>query len=471
MISCNNLCQMKKKVLIVDDDVSFSITLKTFLGRHGYETDEASSSEKAMEKLSRSGFDVILTDFRLPDKNGIELLKSIKEKTPASLVILMTAYADIRMAVKAIKHGAYEYVAKPVNPDELLEHIHNGLEKINSSNANNSSGKKSAQPSHESQIEYLEATSKESKAIHEHIDLVASTDMSVVIQGESGTGKEYIARKIHEKSHRNNMSFVAVDCGALSRELAGSEFFGHIKGSFTGAIQDKTGQFEAANKGTLFLDEITNLSYEIQVKLLRAIQERQIRKIGSNNNVPVDVRIIAATNEDLLMEVKKGNFREDLYHRLNEFTMIVTPLRDRKEDIRLFVKHFLERANASLGRNVEVIPDSLMDILLEYSWPGNIREIKNVIKRAVLLSKGNELDKNALPHEIIYSTVMHQQPEIEHTNGNDSYLKSQTGKTEKEIILATLQKAKYNKSKVARLLNIDRRTLYNKLKLYNISLD
>jgi two-component system, NtrC family, response regulator HydG len=458
---------MKKKVLIVDDDVSFSITLKTFLVRQGFETDEAFSSQKALEKILATQYDVILTDFRLPDKNGIELLKSIKEKTPNSLVILMTAYADIRMAVKAIKHGAYEYVAKPVNPDELLSHIQSGLEKLAENEEGDAKKQLRSPGSNLRSFGYLEATSKESKAIHEHIDLVASTDMSVIIQGESGTGKEYIARRIHEKSLRNSKPFVAVDCGALSKELAGSEFFGHIKGSFTGAIQDKTGQFEAANQGTLFLDEIGNLSYEIQVKLLRAIQERQIRKIGSNNNVPVDVRIIVATNEDLLSGVKNGNFREDLYHRLNEFSIMVPPLRERKGDIPPFVMHFLTLANQELNRNVNQIPDSLMEILINYSWPGNIREVKNVIKRAVLLSKGEELDKNALPKEIIFSAVMNQNAATE----NENDLKSQTGKTEKEIILATLQKAKFNKSNAAKLLNIDRRTLYNKLKQYGISLD
>ncbi len=458
---------MKKKVLIVDDDVSFSVILKTFLTRQGFETDEAFSSQKALEKIKATPYDVILTDFRLPDQNGIELLKSIKEKTPDSLVILMTAYADIRMAVKAIKHGAYEYVAKPVNPDELLSHIEAGLEKISGSSPAEEKKPAKNKTAIQKGFGYVESVSKESKAIHEHIDLVAATDMSVIIQGESGTGKEYIARHIHEKSQRRAKPFVAVDCGALSSELAGSEFFGHIKGSFTGAIQDKTGQFEAANQGTLFLDEIGNLSYDIQVKLLRAIQERQIRKIGSNNTVPVDVRIITATNEDLQHAVKQGNFREDLYHRLNEFSISVLPLRERKDDIRLFVKHFLEVANQELGKNVKYVSDSLMEIFVNYSWPGNIREIKNVIKRAVLLSKGEELDKTALPREILFSEVMNhnETPEAEHD------LKSQTEKTEKEIILATLQKTKFNKSNAAKLLNIDRRTLYNKLKQYGISLD
>jgi two-component system, NtrC family, response regulator HydG len=456
------------RVLVVDDDVSFSMTLKTFLTRHGFEAEEASTSQKALEKIAASRYDVILTDFRLPDKDGIELLRNIKERSHNSLVIIMTAYADIRMAVQAIKFGAYEYVAKPVNPDELLGHIKSGLEKTNAINTI-VTRKDASTSSSLNQVEYLEATSPEAKEIHEHIGLVAPTELSVIIQGESGTGKEYIARKIHELSKRSKMPFVAVDCGALSKELAGSEFFGHVKGSFTGAVQDKTGQFAAANKGTIFLDEIGNLSYDIQIKLLRAIQERQIRKIGSNKDIPVDVRIIAATNDDLLYEVKNGNFREDLYHRLNEFAIIVHPLRNRKEDIRLFVKFFLDKANKELDKNVDSISDGLMDTLLNYPWPGNIREIKNVIKRAVLLSKGNELDRNALPHEIIFPETLGAT--VLPAGENDSSLKDQTGRTEKEIIIATLQKTKYNKSKAARLLNIDRRTLYNKLKLYDISLD
>ncbi len=462
------------RVLVVDDDVSFSITLKTYLERQGFQADEASSFQKALEIISVNRYDVILTDFRLPDKNGIELLKIIKEKSPRSLVILMTAYADIRMAVKAIKYGAYEYIAKPVNPDELLAHIRDGLKRITENKGSDSQKHAANIDSNSNPTDYMQATSKEAMAINDHINLVASTDMSVIIQGESGTGKEFIARKIHNNSNRQTKPFVAVDCGALSRELAGSEFFGHVKGSFTGAIQEKTGQFAAASQGTIFLDEIGNLSYDIQVKLLRAIQERKIRKIGSNKDVPIDVRIIVATNEDLQSEVQKGSFREDLYHRLNEFRILVPPLRERKNDIPLFVNFFLEKANKELNRNVSKVPENLMETFLNYSWPGNIREIKNVIKRAVLLSKANELDKNALPEEIIFAVTKPSDNEPSTDSDKDNttnYLKDQTGKTEKEIILSTLQKSRYNKTKAARLLNIDRRTLYNKMKLYGISLD
>ncbi len=457
-----------KKILIVDDDISFTLTLKAFLERNGFETIEVYSVSKALEKIKNMQFDVILTDFRLPDKDGIELLKLIRRQSPSSLVIIMTAYADIRMAVSAIKFGAYEYVAKPVNPDEMLAHINMGLKKISDSNNDILEKKNTFNP--EEFVDFLDNKSPASKTIHEHIQLVANTDLSVIIQGESGTGKEYIARRIHDLSKRSKMPFTAVDCGALSKELAGSEFFGHLKGSFTGAIQDKTGQFEAAHKGTIFLDEIGNLSYDTQIKLLRAIQERVIRKIGSNRDIPVDVRILVATNDNLKEEARKGNFREDLFHRLNEFCITAPPLRERKEDIPLFIQHFLQKANYELNKNVSEITGDLMEIFVNYSWPGNIREVKNIIKRSVLLARGNQLEKSSLPWEIIHQTVMRSGQTAENNVDGEITLKDKTEKTEKETILATLQKTKYNKSKTAKLLNIDRRTLYNKLKLYNIPL-
>jgi two-component system response regulator HydG len=457
-----------KKILIVDDDISFTLTLKAFLERNGFETHEVYNATKAIDLIKNRPFDVFLTDFRLPDTDGIELLKQIKKISPSSLVILMTAYADIRMAVNAIKFGAYEYVSKPVNPEELLEHIKMGLRKIAGESAKENSNKNKLPP--KQFVDFIESQSPASKRIHEHVQLVAGTDLSVIIQGESGTGKEFIARRIHELSKRSDKPFVAVDCGALSQELAGSEFFGHIKGSFTGAINDKTGQFEAAHKGTLFLDEIGNLSYDIQIKLLRAIQERVIRKIGSNRDVPVDVRILVATNDDLNNEAGKGNFREDLFHRLNEFSITAPPLRERKEDIPLFVQHFLQKANYELDKNIIDIPANLMEIFVNYSWPGNIREIKNIIKRLVLLAKGNQLEKASLPWEIIHQTIMGSKQPSKTNEDGEIPLKETTEKTEKETILATLQKTKYNKSKTAKLLNIDRRTLYNKLKLYNIPL-
>ena len=451
------------KVLIVDDDVNFCVILKSYLGRKGYEADEAHTCNDALRLLQKGVYDVVLTDFRLPDKNGLELLKEIKDNKSDAVVILMTAYADIRMAVKAIKLGAFEYVTKPVNPEEILMYMKKGMGRQPSLETPGHAER--AVVNSKGNLEYVYASSKESRAIHDYIALVSPTDMSVIIQGESGTGKEYIARKIHEQSKRKSHPFVAIDCGSLSKELAGSEFFGHIKGSFTGALNDKTGQFEAANRGTLFLDEIGNLPYEVQIKLLRAIQERKIRKIGSNKDISIDVRLITATNEDLREAVRRGVFREDLYHRLNEFSVHVPPLRERKEDITVFINFFLEKANQELGKRIENIPGHIMDSFWAYPWPGNIREVKNVVRRAVLLSKGIELSIRSLPEEI--PLYMNKKETITESPGND--LKSQTEKTEKELIIATLQKAKFNKSRAAKILNIDRKTLYNKIKLYGIS--
>jgi two-component system, NtrC family, response regulator HydG len=457
------------RILIVDDDVNFCAILKSYLQRHGHSADEVYTLKEAVRLIQTDTHDLILTDFRLPDGSGIEILTEINKKVPQPVVIIMTAYADIRMAVQSIKLGAFEYVTKPVNPDEILMLISSGLSKKTSGEPEKVKVKDKDRESEtrkfNSSFQYVYASSKESKAIHDHITLVAPTEMSVIIQGESGTGKEYIARKIHDESKRRDFPFVAIDCGSLNKELAGSEFFGHIKGSFTGALNDKIGQFEAANKGTLFLDEIGNLSYEVQVKLLRAIQERKIRRIGSNKDISIDVRLITATNEDLREAVKRGSFREDLYHRLNEFSIHVPPLRERKEDIVIFLKFFLEKANAELDRNIKAIPAPVMESFLHYSWPGNIREIKNVIRRAVLLSKGDELQMDAMPNEIVRFESM----ESLITVPDNDDLKSQTEKTEKEIILMTLQKARFNKSKAAKLLNIDRKTLYNKIRLYGIS--
>lgn len=450
------------RILIVDDDTNFSVILKSFLIKKGYSTDSTHTYRDALQLFASKSYDVILTDFRLPDKNGMALLKDIRKKKPEAVVIIMTAFSDIRMAVKAIKLGAYEYVTKPVNPDEILMYVHKGIHNTRQ----NLQSQVATLPKGENTLNYVYASSEESLTIHNHISLVAPTNMSVVIQGESGTGKEYIARKIHEQSKRSQFPFVAIDCGSLSRELAGSEFFGHLKGSFTGALNDKTGQFEAANKGTLFLDEIGNLSYEVQVKLLRAIQERKIRKIGSNKDIPVDVRLITATNEDLRQAQQEGNFREDLYHRINEFSIRVPPLRERKEDIMVFSRFFLQQANKELERNAEIIPDNVVQSFMNYSWPGNIREVKNVIKRAVLLSKGKSINLASLPREIIFS--LEERQSSTHNNANPD-LKTYTGETEKEVIITTLRQAGFNKSKAAKLLRIDRKTLYNKIKLYGIS--
>lgn len=473
---------MRPSVLIIDDDPTFCLMLKSFLSKKDFATETAFSGAEAINQVKNNNFDIVLSDFRLPDTDGLELLENIREIKPGTPVIIMTSYADIRIAVKAMKIGAYEYVTKPVNPDEILLTIKNALNRdkdtmvvpppaqVTGKNEQ-PTGKKSTL---KNGFEYVEGNSDTANRIMQYIDVVAPTNLSVIINGESGTGKEYVAKMIHQKSSRSHKPFVSIDCGALSKELAASELFGHIKGSFTGAISDKTGQFVFADGGTIFLDEIGNLTYEIQVQLLRAIQERRIRKIGSNQDVEIDVRIIVATNEDLMDAVKKGNFREDLYHRLNEFTIVVPSLRDRGSDIDIFAGHFLNLANTELSKSVDDFDEEVKAIFRKYSWPGNLREMRNVVRRAVLLTSGNLVKKETLPHEIVFE----KREELNANNNNQftpqshveqpSDLKSLAEKTERELIINTLVKVNYNKSKAATLLKIDRKTLYNKMKLYKI---
>jgi two-component system, NtrC family, response regulator HydG len=453
------------KVLLIDDDPAFCLMLKAFLQRHEFDVETAFNATDGLNHVRSAPFDLVLTDFRLPDKDGLELLKQIKVLAKKMPVILMTHYADIRTAVKAIKMGAFEYITKPINPDETLLLINSALKKANKG------GKEVSNADLENQ--FVHGISDEASKIDEFIALVAPTNLSVIIEGESGTGKEYVARTIHENSKRKNKPFVAIDCGTLSKELAGSELFGYVKGAFTGAEKETQGQFEAAKGGTLFLDEIGNLPYEVQIKLLRALQERKIRKIGSTTDQDVDVRVIVATNEDLAKAVAKGMFREDLYHRLNEFKIKIPALRDRDGDILLFAKHFLQQANLELERNVEGFDEIAQEIILSYTWPGNLRELKNVIKRGVLLTPSGLITPMVFPQEVIIdknkvtdqteSIFENKASEIEGTD-----LKDIQKNREKELIVKTLIKVKYNKAKAARLLNIDRKTLYNKLKLYDI---
>jgi two-component system response regulator HydG len=440
--------------------------LKTFLSKKGHSVSEAFSVSEALKQFAADEFDIVLTDYRLPDGSGLDILKEVKAQKPEAGVIIMTGYADIRMAVKTIKLGAFDYVAKPINPDEITLTIQNLLSQGQKAEVKET---KQRPTSKEKNPEFIQGQSDNAIMVKEHVELVAPTNLSVIIQGDSGTGKEYVARRIHTQSHRSSKPFVAVDCGALSKDLALSEFFGHIKGSFTGAISDKTGQFEVANGGTLFLDEIGNLSYEVQVNLLRAIQERRIKPIGSNREVKVDVRIIVATNDDLQEAVKQGKFREDLYHRLNEFSIIVAPLSERIEDLPQFADFFLEQANSEMGKSIKGFSPEVLDVFSHYSWPGNIRELRNVIRRAVLVEQGSIVGTKSLPAEIV-SSKLRRQSELTSNQQQPENLKDLKEMAERELILSTLQKVRYNKSKAASLLNIDRKTLYNKMKQYGLQL-
>lgn len=442
---------MSYSILIVEDDLTFSTMLKTWLGKKGFNIDTASSCAKARKTLSTDKFDLVLSDLRLPDQDGIQLLSWLRKNDIYTPFIIMTSYAEIHSAVEAMKQGASDFVAKPIQPDELLKKI---KEAINPPTAEEEITEKSAPETAPSN--YLEGESEAAHQLYNYVALVAPTQMSVLINGASGTGKEYVAHRIHQLSKRSDKPFVALDCGSIPKDLAASEFFGHVKGSFTGALSDKTGAFEEANGGILFLDEIGNLSYEVQVQLLRALQERRIRKIGSSKEIEVDVRLVSATNENLTEAIAKGNFREDLYHRINEFTLKIPDLKDRPEDILLFANFFLDQANRELGRNLIGFDAEASQALQNYSWPGNLRQMKNVVKRATLLASGDLIGIKDLCDELL------------NTPYEESPLTLHSEKDEMQRILNALKQTNNNKSKAAIILGIDRKTLYNKMKLYKL---
>ena len=450
------------RILIIDDDPAFCTLLRNFLNKQGFQTEETYSAKEGIREVYEESYDIVLIDYRLPDMDGLELLKNIKKRYFHLPVIIMTNYANIKTAVKAMQLGAFEYVTKPINPDEIHLSINKALAESDTKETKPMPSRSSAPA-----FSFVEGVSHRALEVKKHIDLVAPTNISVIVEGESGTGKEYVSRMIHQKSRRAGKPFVALDCGALSEELAASELFGHLKGAFTGALQDKIGQFQAANGGTLFLDEIGNLSYENQVKLLRATQERTVRQLGSTKDVQVDVRLIVATNENLEQAVKAGDFREDLFHRLNEFQIKVPPLRERQVDIPLFARYFLDQANRELNKNIEDFDVEVIEKLQAYHWPGNIRELKNVVRRAALLSTGNQITLETLPQEIVYPVTQEVKTGFNASLSNPD-LKAVQEKTEKALIEETLIKVKYNKTQAAKVLNIDRKTLYNKLKRYNL---
>lgn len=435
-------------ILIVEDDITFSLMLTTWLGKKGFVVRSSSSVSDAKRRLGEEAFDLVISDLRLPDSDGIDLLKWLKNTHPSLPLIMMTSYAEIQTAVQAMKLGAADYIAKPLNPDELLGKIREL--------AHVEEKAPTRVPVSSAPDLYIEGQSQAARQLYEHVRLVAPTDMSVLVTGASGTGKEYIARRIHEQSNRSKAPFVAVDCGAIPKELAASEFFGHVKGSFTGAIENKTGAFVAAQGGTIFLDEIGNLTYEVQVQLLRALQERKVKPIGSNQEIAINVRLISATNENLRQAIEKGDFREDLYHRINEFTIRIPDLKERKEDLLLFANHFLDLANSELQKDIIGFDNDTMQLFQSYSWPGNLRQMKNVIKYATLLATGRYITRKELPEELTENLSSHtniQLKNVEH---------------ERDLIRKALQECGNNKTRAAQLLGIDRKTLYNKLKIYQL---
>jgi len=466
---------MKKRILIIDDDLDMCLLLSKFLVKKGYEADSAHNAAKGIAKFFEGNYDIVLCDYRLGDKDGRDVLQKIKELNPQTIVIIITGYSDIKTAVDVIKLGAFDYITKPLIPDEVVNVIEKALAKSSSDNkipnVTPHEIKNKKQYVVSADQEFLVGQDGETAHLYKQIEIVAATNYSIILYGESGTGKELIAKTIHEYSNRKNMPFIAIDCGTLSKELAGSELFGHVKGSFTGAITDKEGHFELANGGTLFLDEVTNLSYEIQAALLRVIQERKFKRVGGTKEMDVDIRIIVASNENLQEAYRKGKFREDLYHRFNEFSINLPALRNRKVDIPLFADFFLEKTNKELGKNVESYDEDVMEMFLNYSWPGNLREFRNVVRRAVLLTPSGKINAKVLPWEIANSYVQpsaenNLQQESNNVIPKDLDLKDAAAKAEYDTIMNVLKDVNFNKTKAAEILKIDRKTLYNKIKIY-----
>ena len=448
-----------EKILIVEDDIAFGTMIQTWLKKKGFEVEKATSVKAAIQiyEKTESGFDLVLSDLRLPDHDGIFLLQWMRKHGMMVPFIVMTSYAEIQNVVLAMKSGATDYVAKPFQPDILLDKIKEAIKapkKTQNTSTTEDKNTKVAAPAGDVP-KYLEGESEASRKLYSFVSLVAPTPMSVLILGASGTGKEYVARRIHELSQRAGKPFFALDCGAIPKDVAASEFFGHVKGAFTGAEQDKKGAFEMANGGTLFLDEMGNLNYEVQVQLLRALQERKIRPVGSTKEIDIDIRLVCATNENLAQRVAEGNFREDLYHRVNEFTIYMPELKDRGADIFLFADLFIKHANKELNRNVEGLDSKAKERIAAYNWPGNLRELNNVMKRATLLASGKYIGVTELEQ-----SMAHIQPQAPTTLHDEE--------TELQRIEAALKAAGGNKSKAAQLLAVDRKTLYNKMKKYGI---
>jgi len=449
-----------KHILIIDDDISICKILSKFLQSSGYEVATAMSGKQAFQILKKKPFDLILCDYNLGDIKGLEMLAKINDLYAQSIVIFISGYGNIQTAVDLVKEGAYHFLTKPLYPDIILSTIEEAL-------AQKKPKKEALTSRHRNKISlsqnnYVRGSSPAAIKLFEHVALVGPTDYSVIIHGETGTGKEALARLLHEQSSRKNRNFIAIDCGSLSKELAASELFGHLKGAFTGAMQDKKGAFEMADGGTIFLDEIGNLSYEVQMYLLRTLQEKSIRCIGEVKEKEVDVRVIAASNEDLYEKVRNKEFREDLYHRLNEFKLEVPKLKDRMEDLPQLAKIFISQAEQQLDKKINGINAAVKCLFEKYNWPGNIRELQNVIKRACLLTEdGSAIGVESLPLEITSFT------EPESMNGPDE-LKNVILEAQKNEILRVLEKVNYNKTKAASLLKIDRKTLYNKLKEINL---
>jgi two-component system, NtrC family, response regulator AtoC len=451
-----------RRVLVVDDEENLRLVLRTLLKRQGYEVETADSGEEALALVDTFGPDVILTDVRMPKMGGLDLLATLKAKGNEATVIVMSAYGNVDLALEAMKAGAYDYVQKPFKHEEIVLTLRKAEER-ESLRRENRVLREEIRKEH--QFEQILAKSQAMQEIFKTISKIADYKTTVLISGESGTGKELVARALHRRSSRRGGAFVAVNCGAIPENLLESELFGHKKGAFTDANNDRRGLFEEADGGTLFLDEIGELPTPLQVKLLRVLQDETIRRVGDSRDMKVDVRIIAATHRDLTAEVKAARFREDLFYRLNVLPIVVPPLRVRREDIALLVDHFVARNNARLGTSIRGIDTEARRILAEYAWPGNVRELENTIERAMVLSEGDLLVATDLPERI---REARDPVQVQLASGELS-IKKTTRVIEETLIRRALQKTKGNRTRAAEVLELSHRALLYKIKDYKIT--
>jgi two-component system, NtrC family, response regulator HydG len=452
--------KLKNTILVVDDDLAHRTMLRTLLGGWGYDVAEADDGGKAVEDVSQKPFDLILMDIRMLKVSGLEALAEIKRFNPSIPVIIMTAYASVETAVKALKEGAYDYLTKPLDFDELKLTISRAMEHSHLKEENRHLRETLAtQFDSQNLIGHSPAMTK----LIETMIQVAPSEATVLITGESGTGKEMIAGAIHFNSLRKSGPFVKINCAAITETLLESELFGHEKGAFTGADKRKEGKFRQAEGGTLFLDEVSEMSPAMQVKLLRVLQEREITRVGGDEVIKVDVRVIAATNKDLMREIEERRFRDDLYYRLNVVTLNVPPLRERREDIPLIARHFLTLFAKKNHKSIKGFTPQAMDRLLKHNWPGNVRELMNAIERGVVLSRSEYLGEEE------FTLVLRAEPQtIETSDQQNGAAEPSLESVEKETILKALETAGGNKSEAARRLGITRRTLHLKLKKYGM---
>jgi two-component system response regulator AtoC len=450
-----------RRVLVVDDEENIRLVLRTLLRKHGYEVEVADSGEAALGLVDSFGPDVILTDVRMPKMGGLDLLATLKAKQQPATVIVMSAYGSNDLALEAMKAGAYDYVSKPFKPDEVVLVLRKAEER-EALRRENVALKEQIREGN--QYESILAKSPQMVEIFRTITKVAEYKATVLISGESGVGKELVARALHTRSSRKNASFVAVNCGAIPENLLESELFGHKKGAFTDATSDRRGLFEEANGGTLFLDEIGELPLNLQVKLLRVLQEETIRRVGDSKDTKVDVRIVAATHRDLAAEAKAGRFREDLFYRINVLAIVIPPLRNRREDVALLVDHFLARNNARMGTRIRGLSGEARKLLQEYGWPGNIRELENTLERAMVLADGEILEIGDFPERIRDALDPVQ---MQLASGELS-IKKTSSAIEEILIRRALTKTKGNRTRAAEILEISHRALLYKIKDYKI---